>query len=63
MGEKQVTDIERERQIAHYAALMRQAWNAGNHAEARFNCRVMTGLIRGRSPHITEAMEKTRRVV
>lgn len=56
-----MTDKERERQIAHYAELMRQAWASGNRAEAKFNCRVMTGLIRGRSPEMVEEMEKIRR--
>lgn len=52
-----MTDKERERQIAHYAELMRRAWASGNRAEAKFNCRVMTGLIRGRSQKMVEAME------
>jgi hypothetical protein len=55
-----MTDKERERQIAHYAEMMRQAWESGNRAEAKFFCRVMTGLIRGRSQEIVEAMEQTR---
>lgn len=41
-------DAEREQHIERFKALLEDAWKAGNKAEARFYCRVFTGLIRGR---------------
>jgi len=56
-----MNDADREREIERYSALMRDAWAAGNRAEARFHCRVMTGLIRGRSREMVEMMEQLKR--
>ena len=57
-----MTNVEREKYIAHYSALMRQAWDDGKRAEARLYCRIHAGLIRGRSPEVVRKMEKERGV-
>lgn len=45
-----MTDAQRDQHIAHYRSLMERSWAEGRRAEARFYCRVWTGLLRGRSP-------------
>lgn len=53
-----MNDIEREHQIAHFNGLMQDAFSAGKRADARFYCRVMTGLVRGRTEAQIHQMEQ-----
>lgn len=57
-----MTHAEREAKIAEQRQLMLEQWSIGNRAQARFHCRVMTGLIRGRAPEVVELLEKRKGV-
>jgi len=45
-----MNEHDREKHIAHFKRLMEESFNAGNRGEAKFYCRVWTGLLRGRKP-------------